>query len=123
MTFSNGSLWMTTAFALGTSALAAAQTRLRRPATDPHRLRSGLRGPHGRPGGTAEAPPGKALSILRGARSSEKATMSAGSLSGAIADEFTTQGYKPERISREAPLPTQGWLVTGIFYAIDSQPA
>jgi len=47
--------------------------------------------------------------------------MSAGSLSGAIADEFKTQGYTSQRISREAPLPKQGWLVTGIFYAIDSQ--
>ena len=47
--------------------------------------------------------------------------MSAGSLSGAIADEFKARGYTSERISREAPLPKTGWLVTGIFYAIDSQ--
>ena len=32
------------------------------------------------------------LSILRGARASQKAVMSAGSLSGAIADQFTAQG-------------------------------
>jgi hypothetical protein len=61
------------------------------------------------------------LSILRGARSSWKAVTSAGSLSGAIADRFAAQGFASKRISRESPLPKEGWLVTGIFYAINSQ--
>jgi hypothetical protein len=61
------------------------------------------------------------LSRLKGARSSEKAVMSAGSLSGAVAAEFKAAGYTSQRISREAPLPKEGWLVTGIFYAIDPQ--
>jgi hypothetical protein len=61
------------------------------------------------------------LSILRSARSSEQATTSAGSLSGAIADEFKAQGFNAQRIARDAALPSSGWLVTGIFYALDSK--
>jgi hypothetical protein len=61
------------------------------------------------------------LSLLRGARASWKAVTSAGSLSGAIADRFATQGFASKRISREAALPKEGWLVTGIFYAINTQ--
>ncbi len=61
------------------------------------------------------------LSFLRSTRASQKAVMSAGSLSGAVADEFQARGYTSQRISRETPLPKAGWLVTGIFYAIDSQ--
>jgi len=61
------------------------------------------------------------LSILKSARSSEQATVSAGSLSGAIADEFKAQGMNAQRISREAALPPSGWLVTGIFYALDTK--
>ncbi len=60
-------------------------------------------------------------SSLRGNRASEKAVTSAGSLSGAVADAFKSAGYTAQRISREAALPKAGWLVTGIFYAIDSQ--
>jgi hypothetical protein len=61
------------------------------------------------------------LSILKSARSSEQATMSAGSLSGAISDELKAQGMNSQRIAREATLPTSGWLVTGIFYALDTK--
>jgi hypothetical protein len=61
------------------------------------------------------------LSRLKGARSSEKAVMSAGSLSGAVAEQFKSAGYTAQRISRDATLPKDGWLVTGIFYAIDAQ--
>ena len=61
------------------------------------------------------------LSILKSARSSEQATVSAGSLSGAIADEFKSQGFSSQRIAREAALPSSGWLVTGIFYALDTK--
>ena len=61
------------------------------------------------------------LSILKSARSSEQATMSAGSLSGAIANEFKTQGFTSQRIARDAALPSSGWLVTGIFYALDTK--
>ncbi len=61
------------------------------------------------------------LSILRSARSGEQATTSAGSLSGAIADELKAQGFNAQRISRDAALPSSGWLVTGIFYALDSK--
>ena len=60
------------------------------------------------------------LSILKSARSSEQATVSAGSLSGAIADELKAKGVNAQRISREAALPGSGWLVTGIFYALDT---
>jgi hypothetical protein len=61
------------------------------------------------------------LSILRGARADQKAVASAGSLSGSIADQFKSMGFNAQRISREDPLPKDGWLVTGIFYAINSQ--
>ena len=61
------------------------------------------------------------LTMLRSARSSEKAVMSAGSLSGSIASEFKSRGYNSQRISREDALPKDGWLVTGIFYAINTQ--
>jgi hypothetical protein len=112
---------MTAAFALGTATFAASQTAP--PAGAPTRTVyvQDFEAHTGDPadgGGSSRKGP---LSILRGARASQKAVMSAGSLSGAIADQFTAQGYKSERISREAPLPKQGWLVTGIFYAIDSQ--
>jgi hypothetical protein len=61
------------------------------------------------------------LSILKSARSSEQATTSAGSLSGAIADELKAQGFNAQRIARDAALPPSGWLVTGIFYALDTK--
>jgi hypothetical protein len=62
------------------------------------------------------------LGILKSARSTEQATMSAGSLSGAIASEFKTQGMNSQRIARDGkPLPSSGWLVTGIFYALDTK--
>jgi hypothetical protein len=61
------------------------------------------------------------LSILKSARSSEQATMSAGSLSGGIADELKAQGMNAQRIARDAALPSSGWLVTGIFYALDTR--
>jgi hypothetical protein len=112
--------WMT-AFALGTAALAAAQAPA--PAAAPTRVVyvqdfEAHTGDAAGGGGSSRKGP---LSILRSARASEKAVVSAGSLSGAIADQFKAQGYASERISREALLPKQGWLVTGIFYAIDSQ--
>jgi hypothetical protein len=58
---------------------------------------------------------------LRGARASEKAGMAAGSLSTAIAAEFETRRIPSQRIARGAPLPGDGWLVSGIFYALDTQ--
>ena len=61
------------------------------------------------------------LSRRRRDRSSEKAAISAGSLSGAIAEQFKALGYPAQRLSREAALPKEGWLVTGIFYALDAQ--
>ena len=64
---------------------------------------------------------GGPLSRMRDGRSNQKAWESAGSLSGAIAEEFQAAGYTSQRIARDAALPGQGWLVTGIFYAMDSQ--
>jgi len=61
------------------------------------------------------------LSRRRRDRSSEKAATTAGSLSGAIAEQFKALGYPAQRLSREAALPKEGWLVTGIFYALDAQ--
>jgi hypothetical protein len=114
------SVWLATLIALGTAALALAQA----PAAAPTRtvyvqdFEAHTGDPAGTTSGSSRRGP---LSILRGTRASQKAVMSAGSLSGAVADEFKARGYTSERISREAALPKQGWLVTGIFYAIDSQ--
>lgn len=74
--------------------------------------------PNGTSSGSSRRGP---LSILKSARSSEQATVSAGSLSGAIADELKAQGVNAQRISRDAALPASGWLVTGIFYALDTK--
>jgi hypothetical protein len=119
---SSRTLRLTTALSLGFAALAAAQTPAAAPApkTRPVYVQDfeAHTGDPSGSGGTSRRGP---LSMLRGARSSQKAVASAGSLSGAIADQFKSQGFPAERISREAPLPKQGWLVTGIFYAIDSQ--
>lgn len=120
MTHPSRRFWLTTAFALGTAALAAAQTPA--PAAAPKRtvFVQDFEAHTGDPAGGGSSRRGP-LSFLRGARASQKAVMSAGSLSGSVADQFKAQGYPSERVSREAPLPKQGWLVTGIFYAIDSQ--
>jgi hypothetical protein len=74
----------------------------------------------GDPSGSSASSRSGPLSILKNARSSEQATTSAGSLSGAIADELKVQGMNAQRISRDAALPSSGWLLTGIFYALDT---
>lgn len=76
----------------------------------------------GNPDGSSSSGRRGPLGILKNARSSEQATMSAGSLSGAIASEFKSQGMNSQRIARDGkPLPSSGWLVTGIFYALDTK--
>jgi hypothetical protein len=105
------------------AALAAAQTPPDTAASTPRivyvqdfEAHTGDAGGNG--GGSSRRGP---LTMLRGARASEKAVMSAGSLSGSIASEFKSRGYNSQRISREEALPKDGWLVTGIFYAINAQ--
>ncbi len=121
MTLSSRISGLLIAFGFSLAALASAQTSA--PAAEPTRpayvqdFEAHTGDPAGGGGSSRRGP----LSIIRGARSSQKAVASAGSLSGAIADEFKARGYTSERISREAALPKAGWLVTGIFYAIDSQ--
>lgn len=76
----------------------------------------------GNPDGSSSGGRRGPLALLKSARSSEQATMSAGSLSGAIASEFKAQGFNSQRIARDGkPLPSSGWLVTGIFYALDTK--
>ncbi len=107
------------AFSLATAALLAAETTT--PATMPRAIYvQDFEAHTGEPAGGG-LPRRGPLSFLRSARASQKAVMSAGSLSGAIADQLTAQGYTSQRISREAPPPREGWLVTGVFYAIDTQ--
>ncbi len=60
------------------------------------------------------------LSRLRGARASEKASSSATTLSKDIVKEFAAQGFTATRLEPGAPLPADGWLVRGAFYATDS---
>ena len=121
MTLSRRVFGMTTAALLAVSALAAGQSA---PASAPKPMiyvqdfEAHWGNPDGSSSGSSRRGP---LSILKNARSSEQATMSAGSLSGAIADELKTQGFNAQRIARDAALPTSGWLVTGIFYALDTK--
>src|SRR5262245_2669481 len=104
------------------SSLAAAQAPPAASATSPRMVYvqdfEAHTGDAGGNGGSSRRGP---LTMLRSARASEKAVMSAGSLSGSIASEFKSRGYNSQRISREDPLPKDGWLVTGIFYAINTQ--
>lgn len=60
------------------------------------------------------------LSRIRGARAGQKASASASQLSGDIVSEFTAAGFTAKRLDPNAPLPTDGWLVRGTFYATDS---
>jgi hypothetical protein len=61
------------------------------------------------------------VSRLRGVQAGERARKSAGSLSGAVADQFKASGYPAQRLPRGAPLPKEGWLVSGIFYEVDAK--
>jgi len=107
------------AFLFATTALVAAETPS--PATMPRTIYVQDFEAHMGDAAGNSAPRRGPLSFLRNMHASQKAVMSAGSLSGAIADQFTAQGYTSQRITREASLPKDGWLVTGIFYAIDGQ--
>jgi hypothetical protein len=119
MTPSSRAFRIAIAFSLATAAFVAAQTTV--PATMPRTIYvQDFEAHTGDPAGGATPRRGP-LSFLRNMRASQKAVMSAGSLSGAIANQLAAQGYTSQRISREAPLPKDGWLVTGIFYAIDGQ--
>jgi hypothetical protein len=118
MTPSTRAVRMAIAFSLATGALAAAETTA--PAMPRTIYVQDFEAHTGDPAGGATPRRGP-LSFLRSMRASQKAVMSAGSLSGAIANQFAAQGYTSQRISRESSLPREGWLVTGIFYAIDSQ--
>jgi Domain of unknown function (DUF4410) len=60
------------------------------------------------------------LSKLRGARASEKASQSAVTLSKDIVKEFMNQGFKAYRLDPQLVIPTDGWLVSGAFYATDA---
>ncbi len=119
MTHPSRAFHLAIAFSLATAALGAAETSA--PASMPRTIYvQDFEAHTGDPAGGAVARRGP-LSFLRNMRASQKAVMSAGSLSGAIAAQLAAQGYASQRISREAALPQEGWLVTGIFYAIDGQ--
>lgn len=60
------------------------------------------------------------LARIRAARANEKASTSASQLSGDIVKEFQAQGFTAKRLDTREPLPTDGWLVRGTFYATDS---
>jgi hypothetical protein len=60
------------------------------------------------------------LARIRAARANEKASTSASQLSGDIVREFAAQGFVAKRLDPSAPLPADGWLVKGTFYATDS---
>ena len=60
------------------------------------------------------------LARIRAARANEKASTSASQLSGDIVKEFQAQGFTARRLDPKEPLPADGWLVRGTFYATDS---
>ena len=60
------------------------------------------------------------LARIRAARANEKASTSASQLSGDIVKEFQAQGFVAKRLELGAPVPMDGWLVKGTFYATDS---
>ena len=60
------------------------------------------------------------LARIRGARANEKASQSASQLTGDIVKEFAAQGFTSRRLDSKDPLPADGWLVRGTFYATDS---
>ena len=60
------------------------------------------------------------LARIRAARANEKASTSASQLSGDIVKEFQAQGFTAKRLDPKEPLPADGWLVRGTFYATDS---
>ena len=60
------------------------------------------------------------LARIRAARANEKASSSASQLSGDIVREFQAQGFTAKRLDTKEPLPADGWLVRGTFYATDS---
>jgi hypothetical protein len=60
------------------------------------------------------------LSRLRSGRASEKASQSASTLSKDIVKEFQAAGFTATRLEPDKPLPPDGWLVRGAFYATDS---
>lgn len=60
------------------------------------------------------------LARIRAARANEKASTSASQLSGDIVKEFAAQGFTAKRLDPKEPLPADGWLVRGTFYATDS---
>jgi hypothetical protein len=118
VTLSRRALGTTIAALFAVTALAAGQTAAPKPMIYVQDFEAHWGNPDGSSSGSSRRGP---LSLLKSARSSEQATMSAGSLSGAIADEFKSQGFNSQRIARDATLPSSGWLVTGIFYALDTK--
>ena len=117
MTLARRVFGTTTAALFAFIALAAGQSAPAKPMIYVQDFEAHWGNPDGSTGSSRRGP----LSILKSARSSEQAATSAGSLSGAIADELKTQGFTAQRIARDAALPSSGWLVTGIFYALDTK--
>lgn len=109
---------LSASLAFGAALCAPAQTNAAAPTTKPRAVYVQDFQARTQESGSSRGGP---LSRLREGRANEKAWESAGSLSGAIADQFKAAGYTSQRIARDAALPSSGWLVTGIFYALDSQ--
>jgi hypothetical protein len=113
--------WLAAGFAVLSASLAAAQQPAAAPTTPRRPIYVEDFQAH-----TGESSQGSSrsgpLSRMRGERADMKASQSAGSLSGAIASEFKSRGFQAQRVPRNgAALPKDGWLVTGIFYAVQAQ--
>ncbi len=63
---------------------------------------------------------GGPLSRMRSTRAREKASQSASTLTKDIVTEFAAAGFTSTRLEPGKPLPPDGWLVRGAFYATDS---
>ena len=103
---------------------AAAQAPAAAPPTAPRRSTSRTsRRTRASSSGSGSLPDRGPLAMLSGARVQRKGRRRAPARSRARSPTSSRPRATPsQRISRDAPLPTgEGWLVTGIFYAIDAQ--
>lgn len=69
----------------------------------------------------AKAEDGGRLARRREARQASKAREQAVRLANGIATDFSQAGYRAAVLPDGAPLPADGWLVRGAWYALDAQ--
>ncbi len=76
-----------------------------------------------RPFGVALQPSGRTGRVgrLREDRRADRAVAAATSLAEAIVRDFVAAGYPAQFLAPDEPLPGEGWLLRGAWYALDTQ--